>query len=85
MGKVRTSLSLSKFDVISGTKEKVIEDLTEMIHQIQDAESSFVSSPGYQDLTENIISGQVKVTQFIYSRLAFTLPFIYTELISRTE
>lgn len=61
MGKVRTSLSLSKFDVISGTKEKVIEDLTEMIHQIQDAESSFVSSPGYQDLTENIISGQVKV------------------------
>ena len=61
MGKVRTSLSLSKFDVISGAKEKVIEDLTEMIHQIQDAESLFVSSPGYQDLTESILSGQVKV------------------------
>lgn len=62
MGKVRTSLSLSRFDVISGAKEKVIEDLTEMIHQIQDAESLFVSSPEYQDLAESILSGQVKVS-----------------------
>ena len=62
MGKVRTSLSLSRFDVISGVKEKVIEDLTEMIYQIQDAESLFVSSPEYQDLAESILSGQVKVS-----------------------
>lgn len=62
MGKVRTSLSLSSFDVISGTKEKVIEDLTEMIHQIQNAESLFVSSPEYQDLAKSILSGQVKVS-----------------------
>lgn len=62
MGKVRTSLSLSRFDVVNGTKEKVIEDLTEMIHQIQNAESLFVSSPEYQNLAESILSGQVKVS-----------------------
>jgi transposase, IS605 orfB family len=62
MGKVRTSLSLSKFDVINGNKEKVIEDLMEMIHQIQDAESSFIANPEYQDLAENILSGRVRVS-----------------------
>lgn len=62
MGKVRTSLSLSRFDVISSTKEKVIEDLTEMILQIQNAESSFVSTPEYQNLAESILSGQVRVS-----------------------
>ena len=62
MGKVRTSLSLYRFDVTNSSKEKVIEDLTEMIHQIQNAESSFVSSSGYQDLAERILSGQVKVS-----------------------
>ena len=62
MGKVRTSLSLSSFEVINSSKEKVIENLTEMIHQIQDAESSFVNSPEYQNLAESILSGQVKVS-----------------------
>lgn len=62
MGKVRTSLSLSKFDAVNNNTEKVIEDLTEMIQQIQDAESSFVSSSGYQDLAERILSGQIKVS-----------------------
>lgn len=62
MGKIRTSLSLSKFDVINSSKEKVIEDLMEMIHQIQDAESSFIASPEYQDLAENILSGRVRVS-----------------------
>ena len=62
MGKVRTSLSLSRFDVVNGIKEEVTKDLKEMIHQIQDAESSFVNSPEYQNLAENILSGQVKVS-----------------------
>lgn len=62
MGKIRTSLSLSRFDVINGSKEKVIEDLMEMIHQIQEAESSFIASPEYQDLAGNILSGQVRVS-----------------------
>lgn len=62
MGKVRTSLSLFRFDVINGNKEKVIEDLMEMIHQIQDAESSFIASPEYQVLAGNILSGRVKVS-----------------------
>ena len=62
MGKIRTSLSLSRFDVINSSKEKVIEDLMEMIHQIQDAESSFIASPEYQDLAWNILSGRVRVS-----------------------
>ena len=62
MGKIRTSLSLSRFDVINSSKEKVIEDLMEMIHQIQEAESSFIASPEYQDLAGNILSGQVRVS-----------------------
>ena len=62
MGKVRTSLSLSKFDVINSSKEKVVKDLIEMIHQTQDAESSFIASPEYQDLAENILSGRVRVS-----------------------
>ena len=62
MGKVRTSLSLSRFYVSNSSKEKVAKDLVEMIHQIQDAELSFIASPEYQDLAENILSGQVKVS-----------------------
>lgn len=62
MGKVRTSLSLSRFDAVNSSTEKVTEDLKEMIHQIQNAESSFVYSPEYQDLAERILSGQVKVS-----------------------
>lgn len=62
MGKVRTSLSLSVFDVINSSKEKVVKDLVEMIHRIQDAESSFIASPEYQDLAENILSGRVRVS-----------------------
>lgn len=62
MGKIRTSLSLSRFDVINGSKEKVIEDLMEMIHQIQEAESLFIASPKYQDLAGNILSGRVRVS-----------------------
>lgn len=62
MSKVRTSLSLSAFDVINSSKEKVVKDLVEMIHRIQDAESSFIASPDYQILAENILSGRVRVS-----------------------
>lgn len=62
MGKVRTSLSLSRFDVINSSKEKVIKDLLEMIHQIQDAESSFIASTEYQVLAGNILSGRVRMS-----------------------